>query len=473
MNRMNDDKPKKLSRRQFLKMSGVGVTGVVLASCAPIVVQQESESSGSDSSASESESSAPVTEPITLELLTWGGGTDAAAFEELGNMYKDINSNVTVSVLSVAGGGDELYAKFRTLIAGGETPHVSLFQGWEWQPFFDRGVMADINDFVAADSYFEAVYDDSIQSIKDSTLRDGKRILIPLQWGTMLMFYSKPVFDAAGVDYPTNDWTMDDFVAIAEQLTSGEGADKVFGAWANGSWFRDIHYIRSTGKQEFDSLVDPKQASFNQPEIVDAIQLVAQDMVHKLGVAPSAADTEGGAVAIESGNVGMKYEGAWYMPRMNTPELREEGKEVPFNVVLMPKAADGSRPHRGWSEGLAIPKSDNIADAWELVSFMAGEEGNKVYATITGRLPNTEKLFREFWLPTVQERFGLEDGENFFEAFKRSEVDVIGGVSRTQFWLEAVKPIGYDPILNNSATAAEVMPKVDEAVQGMLDDFWS
>ena len=73
----------------------------------------------------------------------------------------------------------------------------------------------------------------------------------------------------------------------------------------------------------------------------------------------------------------------------------------------------------------------------------------------------------------MQERFGLESGENFFEAFKRSEVDVIGGVSRTQFWLEAVKPIGYDPILNNSATAAEVMGAVDEAVQAMLDEFWS
>lgn len=465
----NGTRSSELSRRQFLKLAGPGALALaVLAGCVPVAPQAPAESS-----AGESGSAPAPPESVTLELLTWGGGTDAAAFEELGGMYKKANPNVTTTVVSVAGGGDELYAKFRTLVAGGETPHVALFQGWEWQPFFDRGVMAEIDDFVATDSYFNAVYDETIQSITDSTVRDGKKVLIPLQWATMLMFYSKPVFDAAGVAYPTNDWTMDDFIEIAEKLTSGEGVNKVFGAWANGSWFRDIHYIRATGKQEFDTIVNPKKATFNQPEIVEAIQLVAQDMVHKLGVAPTAADTEGGAVAIEAGNVGMKYEGAWYMPFMNTPELRDEGKEVPFNVVLMPQAADGSRPHRGWSEGVTIPKTDNIEEAWGLVSFMAGEEGNKVYATITGRLPNTEKLFREFWLPTVKEKFGLEDGENFFEAFKRSEVDVIGGVSRTQFWLEAVKPIGYDPILNNSATAAEVMPKVDEAVQGLLDEFWS
>ena len=474
MKKVDDEKVKKLSRRRFLQLSGVGLTGAILASCTGLPAPQPQSSDGSDTSAesaSEDTSSAPAPEPITLEFLSWPGN-DPVAYEEIAAMYKDIDSNVTVNISSVAG-GDEYYPKFSTLVAGGETPHITSFQGWEWQPFFDKGVLADLNDLVAADSYFETVFDDSIQSIVDSTLRDGSRVLVPMQWGTMLMFYSKPVFDAAGVDYPTNDWTMEDFIEISEKLTSGEGVDKVFGAWANGSWFRDIHYIRATGKQEFDEIVNPKKATFNQPEIVEAIQLVAQDMVHKLGVAPSAADTEGGAVAIQSGNVGMKYEGAWYMPNMNTPELREEGKEVPFDVVLMPQAADGSRPHRGWSEGLCIPKSDNIEDAWGVVSFLAGEEGNKVYGTVTGRLPNTEKLFRDFWLPTVSERFGLESGENFFEAFKRSEVDVIGGISRTQFWLEAVKPIGYDPILNNSATAAEVMPAVDEAVQGILDDFWS
>lgn len=452
----------KFTRRQFLVLAGAGSAAVVLASCGGAEPEVTVGESGGETAS---------TEPVTLEFLAWGG--DEAAYEELIATYTEANPNVTVNLSGVADPGANFYPKLNTLIAGGETPHLSSFQGWEWQPFFDKGVLADIGDFVDANSYFDKVYDDDIDSIRVSTLRDGQRVLIPMQWGTMLMFYSKPVFDAAGVDYPTNDWTMDDFLTISEQLTSGEGANKIFGTWANGSWFRDIHYIRATGQQEFDDIVDPRQATFNQPEIVEAIQLMAQDIVHSMGVAPSAADTEGGAVAIESGNVGMKYEGAWYMPRMNTPELREEGNEVPFDVVLMPKGADDSRPHRGWSEGLAIPITDNVADAWNFASFLAGEEGNKTYATITGRIPNNAELVEEFWVPIVQERFGAENAANFIEAFKRSEVDVVGGVSRSQFWSEAVKPIGYDPILANAATAAEVMPAVDEAVQSILDEFWA
>ena len=200
---------------------------------------------------------------------------------------------------------------------------------------------------------------------------------------------------------------------------------------------------------------------------------MAQDVVHGMGVAPSAADTEGGAVALEAGNVGMKYEGAWYMPRMNSPELREEGTQVEFDVVMMPKGADSSRPHRGWSEGIAIPAGDNVEAAWKFLSYMASEEGNKIYAENTGRIPNTADLVENFWVPVAAEKFGVSNGKAFVEAFKSSELDVVGGISRSQFWAEAVKPVGYDPILANDATAAEVMPAVDEAVQAILDDFWS
>ena len=117
--------------------------------------------------------------------------------------------------------------------------------------------------------------------------------------------------------------------------------------------------------------------------------------------------------------------------------------------------------------------SFHVDAAWGFASYMASEEGNKVYATETGRIPNTSALVSDFWVPVVKERFGVENAQNFVEAFKRSEVDVVGGISRSQFWAEAVKPVGYDPILANDATAAEVMPAVDTAVQAILDDFWS
>jgi hypothetical protein len=104
---------------------------------------------------------------------------------------------------------------------------------------------------------------------------------------------------------------------------------------------------------------------------------------------------------------------------------------------------------------------------------MADEEGDKIYSETTGRIPNTFELVENFWGPIVKEKFGIENTQAFIEAFKLSEVDVVGGIPRSKMWSEVVKPVGYDPMLGGSATAAEVLPKVDEELQKVIDEYWA
>jgi hypothetical protein len=88
-------------------------------------------------------------------------------------------------------------------------------------------------------------------------------------------------------------------------------------------------------------------------------------------------------------------------------------------------------------------------------------------------MPNNPDLIEKFWIPNVQKLFGVENGKVFVEAFKSSMPDVIGEVPRSKMWAEVVKPIGWDALMAGSATAADVLPKVDAGVQKLLDDFWS
>ena len=468
---MTETKDNKLSRRQFLILGGQGAIAVAfLAGCGaaptaePAAPAEEAESGG--------EAAAPAAAPVELEFLAWGDPADIEAWDKLSTLYMEKNPNVTVKVTSVADPNANFYPKLQTAIAGGTPPAVSSFQGWEWQLYADNNVLAPIDDYIKRDN-FTAPYPDGIASIDLSTVRNGNRYLIPLQLGTMVLFYAKQPFDEAGIPYPTDDMTMEQLLETAEKLTSLDGDKKMFGLQANGSWFRDIHWIRSTGNQEFDSLEDPKTAQFNQPDIVEMLQLVAYDVYHTMKISPTPADLEGGANTIETGNAAMKYEGAWFFGRLNSPELREQDKQIEFDVVMMPQGADPDRPHRGWAEGVAIPQSDVVDAAWEFAHFMGSDEGDKIYSETTGRIPNNLGLVESFWIPTIKEKFGVENGQAFIEAFKRSEVDVVGGVPRSKMWSEIVKPVGYDPLLGGSATAAEVLPKVDTELQKVLDDYWA
>jgi multiple sugar transport system substrate-binding protein len=467
---MMEYKQKRISRRDFLKMGSLGVGAAALAGCGA----QATDAPAEDAPAEEVpvEEAPPAPGPVTLEFLAWGDNADIPAWDELKRVYEEQNPNATINITAVADPGNNFYPKLQTMVAGGTAPDVSSFQGWEWQTYADKGLLAPIDELVKRDN-FTGPYPEGNKTVEDSTMRNGKRYLIPLQVGTMVMFYLKKPFDEAGIPYPTDDWTFEEFLAIAEQLTMDKAdGGKQYGLQANGSWFRDIAYIRSTGAQEFDALIDPKKAQFNQPEIVDIIQLMAQDVFYSMGVAPSPADTSGGANTFDVGACAMKYEGAWFFPNLNSPDLQADGAGLPFDVVLMPKYKDESRPHRGWSEGVVVMQGEQIEDAWQFASFMGGDEGDKIYSEITGRVPGNFNAIESFWIPMIKETFGVENGQAFMEAFNRSEVDVIGGVPRSKMWSEVVKPEAYDPLMNNSATAAEVLPKVDEILQAMIDEYW-
>lgn len=457
---------RRVSRRAFLQGLGFGSMALVAAACAAPASSPAASSGGEAPAAA-----APAAEPITLNFFAWADASDIPAWEALAAAYMEANPNVTVKP-SPSGTSNDYYTSLQTSFAGGTLPHITSFQGWEWQPYADAGLLAPIDDYIARDS-FTAPYPDGVQSIEDSTRRDGMRYLIPLQSATMVMFYARKPFDEAGLAYPTDDWTFDDFLSMAQQLTNLEGEKKMYGYQANGTWVRDIHWIRSTGVQEFDQLVDPKTASFDQAQIAEIVQMVVQDFQYTMKISPTPADLESGANTINTGNAAMKYEGAWFFPQLNSPDLRADNKQVEFDVVMMPKQADESRPHRGWAEGVTVPKTDLQDAAWDFAHFMGDTEGQKIYSTITGRMPNAAEVTESFWLPTIEERFGVTNGRAFIEAFKRSEVDVIGGVGRAQMWNEVVKPLGWDLLLNNDKTAAEVLPEVTKGVQDLLDTYWA
>jgi multiple sugar transport system substrate-binding protein len=447
-----------MSRRSFLQALGVGSAAMFVAACAP--------------AAAPGGGGSPGQQATTVQFLAWGDTSDIPAWDALKAMYEERTPGVTVDVTPISDPNNNFYTRLQTMIAGGTPPDVSSFQGWEWQVYADRGVLFPLDEFVARDN-FTAPFPEGISSLEQSTSRNGQKYLIPMQIGTMVMFYAKGPFDEAGIPYPTDDWTFDEFLEIAEQLTDLSGSTRKYGLEANGNWFRDIGWIRGTGAQEFDELVDPRTAQFNQPEIVDILQTVAYDVFHTLRIAPTSADLSGGANAFDTGSVAMKYEGPWWFPRMNSPQLREDGAAIPFDVVLMPRMADESRPHRGWAEGIVLPRSGNEEAAWGFASFMAGEEGDRLYSEMTGRIPNSLDLIENFWIPTIQERFEVNNGQAFVQAIRNSEVDVVSGVPRSRMWAEIVRPNGYDPMLNASATAAEVLPRVDEALQALLDDYWA
>ncbi|MCU0507932.1 MAG: substrate-binding domain-containing protein [Anaerolineae bacterium] len=466
------EKKSKLSRREFLKLGGSGLAAAAfLSACGGAQPTQAPAPAAPAAEATTAPAAAPTTAPAAkaamgpIEFLAWGDTTDGPAWEKLGPAYTAKTGNV-VNITPVADPNANFYTKLQTMFAGGTPPHLSSFQGWEWQTYQDKDLLQAVDEWIARDNA-TAAYPAGFTSVEQSTKRGGKTYLIPLQAGVMVMFYAKRIFDEAGVAYPKDDWTFDQFVETAQKLTdAGKGT---FGYQVNGNWFRDIGWIVGTGKREFDNIIDPTKAQFNTKEIVDRITTTSYDMPNTYKAAPSPADTSG-AYTINNGNCAMKYEGPWFLPQLNSQKLRDEKKEVPFDVVRMPATPGvAGRPHRGWGEGVAVTKTDMAEAAWAFAAYLISEEGNKIYSETTGRIPSNVELATTWWVPRTKELYQIENGQAFLDAFKEGQIDVVSvKAPRSKMWSEVVKPTAWDAINNGSAKPADVFPQVDEKLNALL-----
>lgn len=466
----------KLTRRGFLAVAGQAAAVAVLSSCAPAATPEPTKApaaptSGPAAPATTAPTAAPAAKaPATIEFLAWGDTTDGPAWEKLAPAYMAKYANQKVNVTPVADPNNNFYTKLQTMFAGGTPPDLASFQGWEWQVYADKNLLSPIDDYLTRDKV-TAPYPQGYVSVEQSTKRKGKTYLIPLQAAVMIMFYAKKIFDDAGVAYPKDDWTYDQFVDLAKKLTKTTGNDKIFGYQPNGNWYRDIGWIVGTGKREFDNVIDPKKSQFGMPEIVKVIQTVAYDLPFVDKAAPSPADTSG-ANTINTGKCAMKYEGPWFLPQLNSPTLRDQKKQVEFDVVRMPKGAATGRPHRGWGEGVAICKTAKTDAAWDFAAYLVSEEGNKMYSTISGRIPSNLALATSWWLPLAKEQYGISNAQAFLDAFKEGQIDVVSGVPRSKMWAEVVKPTAWDVINAGTGKPTDVLPKIDEKLQKLLDDYW-
>lgn len=110
---------------------------------------------------------------------------------------------------------------------------------------------------------------------------------LPTQAQVRVLFYNRDLFDAAGVSYPAAGWTLDDFVARAVALTTGDGDDKQYGFLPLNGDASDLPaFVALQGAALWDEEGRPR---FDASEVVAAVRWYT-DLALKHGVMPAFPD---------------------------------------------------------------------------------------------------------------------------------------------------------------------------------------
>ncbi len=150
----------------------------------------------------------------------------------------------------------------------------------------ERTAVLNLEPFIAADPSFNM--DDFYPAMTAQFTYRGQIWGLPSQVNPIIIEYNKDMFDAAGIEYPAYDWTMEDFLKTAIALTKGEGEDKQYGFIVGGDgyegWLLTI-MLERLGAKLLDERVDPPTLALTNPATTEAMRWYA-NLTTEYGVKP-------------------------------------------------------------------------------------------------------------------------------------------------------------------------------------------
>lgn len=242
----------------------------------------------------------------------------------------------------------------------------------------DKGQLADLTGYIERDGVDLAVYN----GLAENFIFDGKVVGLPSRTDYYVLYYNKDIFDAAGVDYPSNDMTWEEFEETAKSITSGEGASKTYGALIH-TWQA---CVENWGVQDGKHTIMDTDYSFFKPYYEMVLRMQNED-----GSIQDYATLKSNNIHYSSpfllGQVGMMPMGTWFMSTI-VQKINDGESDINWGVATIPHAAD---LEAGYTVGSTTPMCVNNASknqevAWEFIKFACGEEGAALHAAV-GSIP--------------------------------------------------------------------------------------
>ncbi|MCR5093891.1 MAG: sugar ABC transporter substrate-binding protein [Lachnospiraceae bacterium] len=399
---------------------------------------------------------AAADEPVTIKWALWDKDS-TVYYQPLIDGYTAAHPNVTIEMVDL--GSTDYQTVLGTQLSGSDCDFdvVTIKDVPGLVTLANKGVLEPLDSLIAQDGIDLSVYSGITDQVKVSDVLYE----LPFRRDIWVLFYNKDVFDKAGVDYPTNDMTWEQYDELARKITDTTPGAEVYGA----------HYHTWRSTIQLMGILDGKHTivdgtyDFTKPyyEMVLAQQ--------KDGVCMDYATlkTQGlhYSAAFYQGNVGMLNMGSWFIPTLISKIKDGEGAAAAnWGIVKYPHA-QGVEPGSTLATvtALAIPTSAPNKDvAWDFVKFVSGAEGAEIMAG-TG---NTPAMSNEAINSKIAEMDGFPTDAASKEALTASHAYLEMPANEKSSEIETVLNEQHDNIMNEVSTVDEAIEEMNTGVQAIL-----
>ncbi|KRE64223.1 hypothetical protein ASG92_19395 [Arthrobacter sp. Soil736] len=316
----------------------------------------------------------------TISVSNWGDPGDKAVYDNVAARFKEKYPNVTVNNnFTPITTWTEYVNKLVTQAAAGQAPDVINIATEGVQLGLDNELFASMDGFLKNDPEAQSLEKDIDPKLLDGFRKDGSTYLMPNTFNTMVIYYNTKMFKDAGIERPSDDWTWDDFLAISKKLTTGSGANKVYGFALPYYSFGITPWLYSNGTSMMSE--DLKTSQLTDPKVQETMGWV-RDLVTKHGVAPQPKGSDPYQL-FPAGKAAMTGAGHFVTGGFKAAGFSD------YDILPWPKNATKATVFGAGA--FAISKtSKNPGLSWEFIKMLTDQQTQKKWADAGSAVPSTK-----------------------------------------------------------------------------------
>ncbi len=398
----------------------------------------------------------------TLQVINWAAWNEQRLEEAYVHRFEEGRPGVHVS-LAAASNQSEYRDQILTSIAAGTPPDVFLLDNIDLPAFVRSGVLLDLAPYAARVGLPPERFSPEVLGI---FRRDGALWALPKGYTPMVIAYNKDMFDRAGLPYPRDGWTWEEFRATARALTrdgDGDGAVDQWGFWLDRRVFMWIASLWSLGGDVLCPDGRSAQGCLDGPATVRAFRLLTglavQDSVTPrfFGLRRSLGDQ---LRNFYSGRVAMVPAGHFWLPSFQ-PHVAAGRLRLGF--VMLPRLEGVDPVTVIYASGYAVPRNARHKRlSVELAAFMSDSLAQETRAAGGLEIPA---------IAGVAQRVAAADTSGWEATFVRAAA--VGRApwgARIEQWreVEAILPDVMDRVILNREDVAVVLRDVARRIDVML-----
>lgn len=368
-----------LSRRDFLRVSGIGAAGVVLAACvAP-----------STAPAAEGGGAAPAAEAVELRFATdWVEGARGATIDTAMKIWAEQNPDKQITLEPIGG---DYFDRLLIQFSGGTVADVILFEGVLGLEFINEGLIIDIAPTLDALGIDQSKWRPGVVHIFK---QENKVFAIPFQLTPAIWVYNKTLFEEKGAPLPDATWDWTNVLEVAQQLTD---APNTYGLWTRVDMFHQYATMGLTNSDQHWVTEDLKHTNWDTPGFAEAIRWNIES-VQTTQVSPPPSEVEG---LLTAGVTNLFATGKIGMNRVNAGSIgsfkNTIGDRFEWDIMPTPKGPLTGKGGGLWNDQPHVVtanalKNNVVEQATQLVVFLASDEVQQIIATDRGSTPTVATI---------------------------------------------------------------------------------